>query len=33
MNHHWFEELYQICNNDPFQRKILLADRFDQAEQ
>lgn len=33
MNQNWFANLYEICNNDPFRRKILLADRFDQAEQ
>ncbi|WP_372661297.1 PD-(D/E)XK nuclease family protein [Cohnella sp.] len=33
MNHNWLVDLYEICNNDPFRRKILLADRFDQAEQ
>jgi len=33
MNPSWFVELYKLCNNDPFQRKILLADQFDQAEQ
>ncbi|WP_313641765.1 hypothetical protein, partial [Paenibacillus sp.] len=33
MNHNWFADLYEICNNDPFQRKILLVDNYDQAEQ
>jgi ATP-dependent helicase/nuclease subunit B len=33
LNHNWFADLYRICNNDPFQRKILLADDYDQAEQ
>lgn len=33
MNQSWFVELYDICNNDSFRRKIVLADRFDQAEQ
>ncbi|MNO42699.1 ATP-dependent helicase/deoxyribonuclease subunit B [compost metagenome] len=33
MNHNWLSNLYEICNNDPFQKKILLANRFNQAEQ
>ncbi|WP_054939216.1 PD-(D/E)XK nuclease family protein [Paenibacillus ihuae] len=33
MNHNWFADLYEICNNDPFRRKILLVDHYDQGEQ
>lgn len=33
MNYNWYTELYKLCNNDPFQRKTLIADHFGQAEQ
>ncbi|WP_151733010.1 hypothetical protein [Paenibacillus tengchongensis] len=33
MNHNWFADLYEICNNDPFRRKILLVDHYNQGEQ
>ncbi|WP_339308875.1 hypothetical protein NSS98_06945 [Paenibacillus sp. FSL E2-0274] len=33
MNHNWFADLYEICNNDPFRRKVLLVDHYDQGEQ
>ncbi|BCG58092.1 PD-(D/E)XK nuclease family protein [Paenibacillus sp. URB8-2] len=33
MNYNWFADLYEICNNDPFCRKILLVDHYDQGEQ
>ncbi|OMD86487.1 PD-(D/E)XK nuclease family protein [Paenibacillus odorifer] len=33
MNQNWFADLYEICNNDPFRRKILLVDHYDQGEQ
>ncbi|MFS0555062.1 PD-(D/E)XK nuclease family protein [Brevibacillus sp. 179-C9.3 HS] len=33
MNHRWLVDLDEICKRDPFQRKILLADSHNQAEQ
>lgn len=33
LNRNWFADLYEICNIDPFRRKILLVDHYDQGEQ
>lgn len=33
MNQTWLYAMYEICMKDPFRRKIILADRLQQAEQ
>ena len=33
LNHNWLVDFYNICNKDPFRRKVLLADHYDQAGQ
>ncbi|ASA19528.1 PD-(D/E)XK nuclease family protein [Paenibacillus donghaensis] len=33
MSLNWFSDLFEICNNDPFRKKILFVDHYDQGDQ